>query len=108
MFSALRQNVSGATLFQLAAELSWLFAAILLVAAADGQQAVGRLSDVALLAFFFAVTMICLNGAFGLYRRSQMLSTGAYFVRVILAPAIGIPLAFLVAAACCRVTIAAA
>ncbi len=31
MFNAFRQNFSGATLFQLAAELSWLFAAILLV-----------------------------------------------------------------------------
>jgi sugar transferase (PEP-CTERM system associated) len=52
-------------------------------------------SEVALLAFFFAATMVCLNGAFGLYRRSQILSIGGYFLRVILAPAIGIPLAYL-------------
>ena len=95
MFSALRQNVSGATLFQLAAELSWLFAAIVLALQLDSKQSVAY-ADVALLAFVFAVTLICLNGAFGLYRRTQVLSTGAYFVRVILAPAIGIPLAFLV------------
>jgi hypothetical protein len=31
LFNVLRQNVSGATLFQLAVELSWLFIAILLV-----------------------------------------------------------------------------
>ena len=48
-----------------------------------------------MIAFVFAATIICLNGAFGLYRRSQTLSTGAYIVRVILAPAVGIPLAFL-------------
>ena len=96
MFSALRQNVSGATLFQLAAELSWLFAAIVLALQLDSKPSVAY-ADVALLAFVFAVTLICLNGAFGLYRRTQVLSTGAYFVRVILAPAIGIPLAFLVA-----------
>ena len=95
MFSALRQNVSGATLFQLAAELSWLFAALALALQLDSKQSVAY-ADVALLAFVFAVTLICLNGAFGLYRRTQVLSTGAYFVRVILAPAIGIPLAFLV------------
>jgi hypothetical protein len=33
------------------------------------------------------------HGAFGPYRRSQI--QGAYIVRVILAPAVGIPLAFL-------------
>ena len=93
MFSVLRQHVSGATLFQLAAELSWLFAAILLVIRMDGRSAV-QYGDVALIAFFFAAMIVCLNGAFGLYRRSQSLSTGAYVVRVILAPAIGIPLAF--------------
>lgn len=95
MFSALRQNVSAATLFQLGAELSWLFAAILLVVRLDGKQSGVEHTDVALIAFFFAATIVCLNGAFGLYRRSQTLSTGAYVVRVILAPAIGIPLAFL-------------
>ena len=95
MFNVLRQNVSGATLFQLAVELSWLFIAILLVVRLDAGQTGVQHSDVALIAFFFAATIICLNGAFGLYRRSQTLSTGAYIVRVILAPAVGIPLAFL-------------
>ena len=95
MFYVLRQNVSGATLFQLAVELSWLFIAILLVVRLDAGQNGVQHSDVALIAFFFAATIICLNGAFGLYRRSQTLSKGAYFVRVILAPAVGIPLAFL-------------
>ena len=36
LFNVLRQNVSGATLFQLGAELSWLFAAILLILRLDG------------------------------------------------------------------------
>jgi sugar transferase (PEP-CTERM system associated) len=95
LFNVLRQNVSGATLFQLAVELSWLFVAILLVVRLDAGQSGVQHSDVALIAFVFAATIICLNGAFGLYRRSQTLSTGAYIVRVILAPAVGIPLAFL-------------
>ncbi len=96
MFSSLRQNVSSATLFQLGAELSWLFAAIMLVLRLDGEQGVAH-SEAALLAFLFALTIVCLNGAFGLYRRAQKLSAGAYFLRIVLAPAIGIPLAFLVA-----------
>jgi len=92
LFSILRQNVSGATLFQLAAELSWVFAVIMLVFGLDGANAATHV-DAALLALFFAVVIICLNGAFGLYRRSQVLSTRGYFLRVFLAPVIGIPLA---------------
>ena len=95
MFNGLRQHVSGATLFQLAAELMWLFAAILVVIHTDAPQSASQHGDVTLLAFFFAATIVCLNGAFGLYGRTQSLTTGAYVVRVILAPAIGIPLAFL-------------
>jgi sugar transferase (PEP-CTERM system associated) len=93
LFSILRPNVSNATLFQLSAELSWLFAAILLILRLDGLQADGH-PEMAV-AFFFAATLVCLNGAFGLYRRSQTMTNGAYFLRVILAPAIGIPLAYL-------------
>jgi sugar transferase (PEP-CTERM system associated) len=51
--------------------------------------------EVALVAFVFAATIICLNGAFGLYRRAQALSIGSYLLRVVLAPAVGIPLALL-------------
>lgn len=94
MFSILRENVSSATLFQLGAELSWLFAAIVLVLRLDPDRSLSH-SDVTLVAFVFAATIICLNGAFGLYRRAQALSTGGYLLRVVLAPAVGIPLAFL-------------
>ncbi|MGE5102521.1 MAG: sugar transferase, partial [Deltaproteobacteria bacterium] len=97
MFNAsFRQNVSRATLFQLAAELSWLFAAFLLFVHL-GDHVVADRSEAALIALLFAAIIICLNGAFGLYRRSRSLSTGAYLLRVVLAPAIGIPLAFIAA-----------
>jgi len=94
LFNPLPRYVSGATLFQLAVELSWLFAAILLFARIDGPHGS---SDVVLVAFLFALINVCLNGAFGLYRRTQALTTSGYFVRVVLAPAIGIPLAYVVA-----------
>jgi sugar transferase (PEP-CTERM system associated) len=93
--SVLRQNLTGATLFQLGAEVGWLFAAILFVLRLDGKQAGVEPADVPLIALAFAVTIVCLNAAFGLYRRSRTLSVGDYALRVILAPAIGIPLAFL-------------
>ena len=67
MFNVFRTNISGATLFQLAAELSWLFAAVLLILQLEGMHAAEQ-SDVAALAFVFAAMIIGLNGAFGLYR----------------------------------------
>jgi sugar transferase (PEP-CTERM system associated) len=94
--SLFRQNIPRATLLQLGVELSWLFVAILLVLRLDGQVA-APYSELALLAFIFAFSITCLNGAFGLYRRSRELSKRAYFLRVVLAPAIGIPLAYFIA-----------
>ncbi len=97
MFGLLRgQNVSGAMLFQLGVELSWLFAAIMVVLRIDPQETVPR-AEVALVAFVFAATIICPNIAFGLYRRAQALSMSSYLLRVVLAPAVGIPLALLAA-----------
>ena len=96
MFSVLRQNISGATLFQLGVELAWLFAVILLVLGLGTQQSFAH-TDVPLIAFVFAVSIVCLNAAFGVYRHGQKLTPGAYFLRVVLAPAIGIPLGFMVA-----------
>jgi len=83
-------------LFQLGVELSWLFAAIMVVLRIDPQETVPR-TEVALVAFVFAATIICLNVAFGLYRRAQALSMSSYLLRVVLAPAVGIPLALLAA-----------
>jgi sugar transferase (PEP-CTERM system associated) len=95
VFSLLRQSISPAILFQLAAEICWLFAAVMLALQLDG--VVMARDHEMLLALIFAVSITCLNGAFGLYRRTQELSTSAYFLRVVLAPAIGIPLAYVIA-----------
>jgi sugar transferase (PEP-CTERM system associated) len=82
-------------LFQLVAEICWLFVAVLIALQIDG--AVMSRDHEFVLAMIFAISITCLNGAFGLYRRSQELSTSSYFLRVILAPAIGIPLAYFIA-----------
>jgi sugar transferase (PEP-CTERM system associated) len=95
LFTLLRQSVSRATLFQLAAELSWLFAAILLLLRLDARSA-NEHEGIALVALCFAATIVFVNGAFGVYRFGNSVWTGAYFIRIILAPAIGIPLAWLI------------
>ena len=97
MFSAsFRQSIPAATLFQLVAEMSWLFVAFLLAVQFSGHTSEDG-PDVTLIALLFAAAIICLNGAFGLYRRGYRLSTGAYLLRVVLAPAIGVPLAIVAA-----------
>jgi sugar transferase (PEP-CTERM system associated) len=97
LFSAsFRRNLPAATLFQLVAEMSWLFAAFLLAVQFRGHSSEEG-GAVTLIALLFAVAIICLNGAFGLYRRAYSLSRGAYLLRVVLAPAIGVPLAIVAA-----------
>ncbi len=83
-------------LFQLGAELAWLFAAMLLVLRVGEKQSPVE-SGTVLVALLFAATLVGLNGAFGLYQRAQALPVRSYLLRVVLAPAIGIPLAFVAA-----------
>src|SRR5260221_6763956 len=70
--SLLRRNLSGATLFQLGADASWLFIAVILALHYSGKLAT---PSIFLPAFVFAVLVVSLNGAFGLYRRD----TKAFF-----------------------------
>jgi sugar transferase (PEP-CTERM system associated) len=96
MDSLLRRNISGATVFQLGAELSWLFIAVVLALEYRNRLATPVLNAVAP-AFVFAVLMVCLNGAFGLYRRDTRLTFGAHVARMFLALLIGVPIAYLLA-----------
>jgi len=91
-----RQGISAATLFQLVADLSWLFIAGVLVIRFNEQLAIplDRLIAPALL---FAVVMLLLNIAFGMYQRADKLMSSTYLVRMLLVPAIGFPLAYLIA-----------
>jgi len=98
MISLLRQNMSAATLLQVAVELSWLFIAgmVVIYVEAGGSK---PLSTTAAPAFVFAALMLSLNGAFGIYRRQERISVASYVLRLLLAPAIGVPLAYLIAEA---------
>jgi sugar transferase (PEP-CTERM system associated) len=96
VISAFRSNVSGATLVQLGVELSWLVFASL---AAFWLNGVGSAVIASALgpAVLFAVLMVFLNGAFGLYRRDQKLPFRTYVGRLFLAMLIGAPVAYLAA-----------
>jgi sugar transferase (PEP-CTERM system associated) len=96
MFGTLRQNLSAATLAQLAIELAWLIAAGVAVMHV-AQQIPGPARELVVPALVFALLILSLNGAFGIYRRGENVSPSAYALRLLLAPAIGVPAAYIVA-----------
>jgi len=96
MPSSSRHSFPGAMLLQLGVELCWLVAAVLLALHFAASLAIPTLG-VYSLALSFALLIVILNGAFGLYWHVENLSAGAYALRFVLAPAIGIPLAYLLA-----------
>ena len=92
MSSLLRQHRGGVAFLQLGLELGWLVAAVVL--AVRYQSALSSLSVVTP-ALVFAVLMVGLNAAFGLYRRDRRPAFGEYAVRQSAALAIGLPVAYL-------------
>jgi sugar transferase (PEP-CTERM system associated) len=83
-------------LLQLVTELLCLVALTLLMI-----HSVEHLSQpvdaVLVAAFAFAILIMLLNVAFGLYRRAESAFSSTYVIRLVLAPAIGIPAAYFVA-----------
>lgn len=83
-------------LAQLAVELVWLILTGMAV-----MHVASKIPDPANVlivpAFAFAIVILSLNGAFGVYRRAERVSAGAYTVRLLLAPAIGVPAAYIAA-----------
>ena len=88
MTGLLRQHGGGAALLQLGLELGWLVAAVVL--AVRYHSALSSLNVVAP-ALVFAVLMVGLNAAFGLYRRDRPLPFGEYILRQAAALVIGLP-----------------
>jgi sugar transferase (PEP-CTERM system associated) len=91
MSSLLRQHGGGAALLQLGLDLGWLVAAVVL--AVRFHSALPPLNVVAP-AIVFAVLMVGLNAAFGLYRRDRPLPFGEYALRQAAALVIGLPIAY--------------
>ena len=96
MNNLFRQNLAGATLLQLGADLSCLFVAVLLAIRLHGHP-LQPLESVAVPALAFAVLIVCLNGALGLYRRDRKLVFAAHVGWIFLALLLGVPAAYLLA-----------
>jgi len=96
MISFLRHHITPATLVQLVIELFWLFViGLLAIHIQEGMEK--PILHAAAPALAFALVMVLLNGTFGIYRRRESLSSAAYVLRLCLAPAIGVPLAYFIA-----------
>ena len=96
MVNQSRWNVSGATVFQLVAEIFLVVVAVLFALQLRGISIIPLLNTVTP-AIVFAVLMVLLQGAFGLYRRDRKLGIGAYAVRLFVCMLIGAPIAYLTA-----------
>src|SRR5438874_11100689 len=93
--SIFRQGISAATLLQLVADLSWLFIAGVLVIRFNEQFTI-PINNVVGPALVFAVVIVTLNIAFGMYRRADKLTFSTCLVRMFFVPAIVVPLASLI------------
>jgi sugar transferase (PEP-CTERM system associated) len=91
--SLFQRNLSVATLLQLGADASWLFVAAVLALHYDGMLAAPSPNMFAP-AFVFALLVVSLNGAFGLYRRDTKLGFGPCLARMFLALLIGVAMAY--------------
>jgi sugar transferase (PEP-CTERM system associated) len=94
MGNLLRQHRGGATLLLLGVELGWLAAAVILAVRYSNDQSTLSSLKVAACALVFALLVVCLNAAFGLYRRDPRLPFGEYVLRQSAALAIGLPIAY--------------
>jgi sugar transferase (PEP-CTERM system associated) len=98
MLNFLQKNIPGITLLQLTSDALCAAVAVLLALRFRGYGYVNYplMSELAP-ACIFAVTTVCLNGAFGLYRRDRKLAFRQQVARMFFAAAVGAPPAYLVA-----------
>jgi len=94
MVNLFRHHVPAATLVQLFIEAGLFFLAVLIAVKLHRHAA--TLSEPAVFApaFLFACLMVCVNGAFGLYRRDQRLDFVSFVARAIVALFVGFVVAY--------------
>ncbi len=97
MINILRQNISAATLVQLGADVLCLVAAVFLAARMHGIND-SSVYSVAVPALAFALLIVSVNGALGLYRRDRKLLFAAHVGWIFFALLLGVPAAFMLAA----------
>jgi len=91
-----RSSVAAALALQLAVEVCCLFGVAVLAFHLQ-EHLPPPLHALVIPGLVFALLIILLNITFGLYRRPEKITSSSYLTRVLLAPAIGVPLASLVA-----------
>ena len=87
-----RHSVAAGLALQLAVELACLFGVAVLAFQLQAQLPI-PLPALAIPALVLALLILLLNVTLGLYRKREKLTSSSYLVRVLLAPAIGVPLA---------------
>jgi len=98
MLNLLQKNIPGITLLQLMLDALCAAVAVVLALRFRGYGYVTHpLINELAPACIFAVTTVCLNGAFGLYRRDRKLSFRQQVARMFFAAAVGAPPAYLIA-----------
>jgi sugar transferase (PEP-CTERM system associated) len=90
-----RHSAAAALAVQLAVEVCCLFGAAVVAFRLQSHLA-PPLHVLFMPALVFALLIVLLNVTFGLYRRPEKLTSSSYLTRVLLAPAIGVPLASIV------------
>jgi sugar transferase (PEP-CTERM system associated) len=96
VLSALRRAISAATLLQLGAEASWLFFAVILAVQLGGHRS-STVANLAVPAFAFALVMVSVNGALGLYRSDRKVALRTHLGRTFVALLAGLPVTYLIA-----------
>jgi sugar transferase (PEP-CTERM system associated) len=91
----LRRHIGGARILQLGLELGWLVAAVVLAVKYHSDDSALPALEVVGAAFVFALFMVSLNAAFGLYHRDRQLPFGEYMLRQLVVVAIGLPIAYI-------------
>lgn len=98
MLNLLQKNIPGITLLQLMADALCAAVAVMLALRFRGYDYVTHpLINELAPACIFAVTTVCLNAAFGLYRRDRKLAFRQQVARMFFAAAVGAPPAYLIA-----------
>ena len=92
--SLLRRHAGAASFLQLGLELGWIVAAVVLAVKYRGDDSALALLEVVAPAFVFAMLMVGIKAALGLYRHDRSLSFGQYVLREAAAVAIGLPVAY--------------
>lgn len=90
----LRRDSGGVSFLRFGLELGWLFAAVFVAVIYRGDDGDLPPMEIVALALVFALLMVCLNTAFGLYRRDRWLPFGECVLRESAALAIGLTVAY--------------